>query len=120
MPVDDAAESPSHEDDDALTLTEVLAEAAEPLAGVSATVETAGGVLWDRAGRAFAAVGADGSFAEFRLDGAVAEAVMRTPDTSPSRRGADWVRFTPAELDDHALDRAEAWFGSAWRRAERP
>ena len=107
-------------DDDTLTLADVLAEAAETLDEVSATVETAGGVLWDRAGRAFAAVGADGASAEFRLDGAVADAARRTPDTGSSRRGVDWVRFSPAELDDHALDRAEAWFGSAWRRAERP
>ena len=87
---------------------------------MSATVETAGGVLWDRVGRAFAAVGADGAAAEFRLDGAVADAAHADPGYGRSRRGPDWVRFRPAELDDHALDRAEAWFGSAWRRAERP
>jgi hypothetical protein len=27
------------------------------------------------------------------------------------------VAFAPGELDGHALDRAEAWFASAWRRA---
>lgn len=103
-----------------MTLSDVLSGSAEDLAGVSATIETAGGMLWDRTGRAFAAAGADGASAEFRLDPAVAAAALRTPDTSPSRRGPDWIRFAPAELDDHAIDRAEAWFGSAWRRAERP
>lgn len=103
-----------------MTLADVLTEAAEGLAGVSATIEAAGGVLWDRAGRAFAAAGVDGASAEFRLDPAVAGAALRTPDTGPSRRGSDWIRFAPAELDDHAIDRAEAWFGSAWRRAAHP
>lgn len=103
-----------------MTLADVLTEAAEGLAGVSATIEAAGGVLWDRAGRAFAAAGVDGASAEFHLDPAVAGAALRTPDTGPSRRGSDWIRFAPAELDDHAIDRAEAWFGSAWRRAARP
>ena len=103
-----------------MTLAELLAEAAESLAGVSATVDPAGGVLWDRVGRGFAVISADGRAADFRLDSAVAEAALRTPDTARSRRGSDWVSFRPASLDEHALDRAEAWFGSAWRRAERP
>lgn len=103
-----------------MTFATLLTDAAEDLAGVSASVEAAGGILWDRAGRPFAAVSADGATTEFRLDGAVAGAALRTPDTTPSRRGPDWVRFSPETPDDHALDRAEAWFGSAWRRAERP
>jgi len=103
-----------------MTLAELLAEAAEPLPDVSATVDPAGGILWDRTGRAFAAVSVDGAAADFRLDGAVAAAALRTPDTARSRRGAEWVTFRPEALDDHAMDRAEAWFGSAWRRAERP
>ena len=103
-----------------MTLTDLLVEAAEPLPDVSASVHPAGGVLWDRVGRAFAAVSADGAVADFRLEGAVADAALRTPDTMRSRRGPDWVSFRPETLDDHALDRAEAWFGSAWRRAERP
>ena len=103
-----------------MTLAELLAAAAEELVDVSATVVPTGGVLWDRAGRAFAAARADGMSAEFRLDPAIAAAALRTPDTTHSGRGEDWVRFSPEALDDHALDRAEAWFGSAWRRAERP
>ncbi len=103
-----------------MTPAELLTEAGESLAGVSATVDASGGLIWDRTGRPFATAGADGLTVEFRLDPAVAAAALRTPDTNPSRRGQDWISFRPESLDEHALDRAEAWFGSAWRRAERP
>jgi len=43
---------------------------------------------------------------------------MRTLDTAESQRGADWVAFSPAELDQHAIDRATAWLASGWRRAD--
>ena len=43
-------------------------------------------------------------------------AAIRTPDATPSPRGPGWVAFAPAELDDHAADRAVAWFASAHRR----
>jgi hypothetical protein len=55
--------------------------------------------------------------AELRLHPEIAESARRTPATSASERGAEWVRFAPPELDRHALDRAEAWFVSAWRAA---
>ena len=73
-------------------------------------------VEWSIGGRLFAAVA--GERAEFRLDPAVAAAALRTPDTSPSARGRDWVAFAPSELDRHAMDRATAWLASAWRRAD--
>ena len=75
-----------------------------------------GGVTWSRGGRPFAAVSGDGRAAEFALDPAVAAAATRTPDVGPSSRGAGWVRFAPATLDDHGRDRATAWFESAHRR----
>jgi hypothetical protein len=71
---------------------------------------------WAIGGIVFAAAGPDG--AEFRLAPPVASAALRTPDTLPSRRGADWVLFRPAALDGHAIDRATAWLASAWRRAD--
>jgi hypothetical protein len=74
-----------------------------------------GGVEWRRGGRPFSALAGDA--AEFRLDPLVANAALRTPDTSASERGADWVRFSPADVDRHAVDRAQAWLASAWRRA---
>jgi hypothetical protein len=74
------------------------------------------GVEWSIGGRVFA--WADGGRAEFRLSPPVASAALRTPDTAASSRGSDWVAFAPAELDQHAVDRATAWLASAWRRAD--
>lgn len=72
-------------------------------------------VTWARAGVAFAALGSTGI--EIRLDRAIAAAATRTPDTAPSSRGADWIRFNPHELDGHAVDRLRAWLELAYRRA---
>lgn len=77
---------------------------------------TAGGREWSIGGIVFAATGPEG--AEFRLSRPVAAAALRTPDAAPSPRGPDWVAFRPPLLDRHALDRAEAWLTSAWRRAD--
>ena len=74
-----------------------------------------GMTTWSRAGRTFSALGPDGI--ELRLDPAIAAAATRTPDTAPSPRGAEWVRFNPRELDGHAVDRLTAWFDLAYRRA---
>lgn len=72
-------------------------------------------VTWSRGGTAFAALGPNGI--EIRLDRAIAAAATRTPDTGPSSRGADWIRFNPGELDGHALDRLRAWLELGYRRA---
>jgi hypothetical protein len=74
-----------------------------------------GVITWSRAGRPFAALGSNGI--EIRLDGPIAAAAARTPDASPSPRGADWVTFRPQELDGHALDRLRAWLELGYRRA---
>ncbi len=100
-----------------LTLLDVLASAAEGLPGIRGAGE-ASRWSWDAGGGAFAAL--DGGRAEFRLDHTVARAALRTPETSPSTRGPEWVAFAPEVLDDAAVDRAEAWFLSAYRRALRP
>jgi hypothetical protein len=71
---------------------------------------------YDRRGTVFAArPGPD--MIEVRLGDEIAEAARRTPDTAVSPRGDAWVRFTPAEWDQHALDRLAAWFRVAWRLA---
>ena len=75
-----------------------------------------GGVEWSTGGIVFAAV--SGDRAEFRLARPVVVAALRTPDTTASDRGPDWVAFAPHELDGHAVDRAAAWLASAWRRAD--
>ena len=99
------------------TLAGVLDAAAKDLEdAVRAKIPDGSGVEWSIGGVPFAALAKDR--AEFRLDPAVAAAALRTPDTSPSARGHDWVAFAPADLDQHAIDRATAWLASAWRRAD--
>jgi hypothetical protein len=95
-------------------LADVLASASEELPGV--TVE-AGAATTTWAVREYPFAVMSGSRVEFRLDPLVAGAALRTSDTAASGRGADWVAFEPAELDDPAIDRAEAWFLSAHRHA---
>jgi len=96
------------------TLTSVLTEVA---ADVGAVVARRSGDEIDflRGERLFAC--ATGDDAEFSLDEEIAEAVLRTPDTAASLRGAGWVRLSVAAATDMDLDRARAWFLSAWRRA---
>ena len=74
-----------------------------------------GTITWSVGERAFAALGPSGI--EILLDPPIAAAATRTPDTAPSARGREWVRFNPHELDGHALDRLRAWLGLAYRRA---
>lgn len=99
-----------------MTLDELLAAIALELPAVTSATDSLGAVTWSRGGKPFATLSADGATASFALDDAVAAAAARTPDVAGSSRGAGWVDFTPAELDDHAADRAGAWFASAHRR----
>ena len=101
-----------------MNLRALLEDEAAELPGTEPTLGPDGSVTWSRAGRAFAAMTADGSSAEFALDPAVEDAAARTPDVTLSPRGPGWVSFTPADLDDHAADRATAWLASAHRRLE--
>lgn len=94
-------------------LAELAEEAAAGTAG--AVAETDGGTtIWSLGGRPFAVLAGD--TLEFRLEMVVGEAARRTPGTSVSARGADWVAFRPGELDQYAEDRARAWFMAAARR----
>jgi hypothetical protein len=74
-----------------------------------------GSMTWSRGDTAFAVL--EGSAVELRLDRAVAAAALNTPETTGSQRGAEWVRYAPATLEGHDLDRLTAWFGLAHRRA---
>ena len=96
------------------TLERMIAELLEDLPDVS-TSPGGAGKSWRRGTSEFAVAGPFG--VEIRLDRQVAAAAARTPDTAPSPRGPDWVRFNPRELDAHALDRLEAWLDLAHRRA---
>jgi hypothetical protein len=75
-------------------------------------------ITWAAGDVPFAVV--TGSTVELRLDRAIAAAALKTPDTAASARGPEWVRYTPATLEDHDLDRLEAWFALAHRRALEP
>jgi hypothetical protein len=100
-----------------MTLRDALAESADGVDEVSATTGTDGSVTYVAGGTTVAVVAASGTSAEFRLSKPVAGAAVRTPDTTASPRGPEWVRFEPVELDDHAIDRAVAWLGFAVRHA---
>lgn len=100
-----------------MTLVEALDAAADDLPGVTRNVRE-DAVEWSVGGRPFTA--AAGNVADFRLAGVVASAALGTPDTSPSRRGRDWISFAPPELDRLAVDRATAWLASAYRNATAP
>jgi hypothetical protein len=99
---------------DDVGLADVLGSAAEDLPVVAVRIGD-GLTTWDVAGVVFAALA--GGRAEFRLDPLVARAALRTPDTAASARGPEWVAFAPETFDEGAVDRAEAWFLSAYRRA---
>lgn len=96
------------------TLEQLTAEIVDGLGEVLTTPGGAGR-SWSRGETVFAVAGPFG--VEIRLDHHVAVAATRTPDTAPSPRGPEWIRFNPRELDAHALDRLGAWLELAYRRA---
>ena len=96
------------------TLERLVAEMLADAPGITSSPGGAGR-SWSSGEAEIAVVGPFG--VEIRLDRLVAAAAARTPDTAPSPRGPDWVRFNPRELDAHALDRLGAWLDLALRRA---
>ena len=98
----------------ASTLDQLVGEIAEGLGEVTASPGGAGR-SWARGRTEFAIAGPFG--VEIRLDRQVAAAATRTPDTAPTPRGPEWIRFNPRELDPHALDRLRAWLELGYRRA---
>jgi hypothetical protein len=96
------------------TLEAIVAEEIEDLPGVQAMPGGAGR-SWLRGEVEFAVLGPFGL--ELRLDQPIAAAATRTPDTAPSPRGPEWIRFNPRELVGHAVDRLRAWLDLAYRRA---
>lgn len=101
-----------------MTLRDVLAAAADE-AGITPAVssEPDNGTTWAAGGRPFATLDVTGAIASFQLDAELAAAARRTPDTAASPLGPTWVVFSPREIDQHAIDRATAWFAAAFRRA---
>jgi len=92
----------------------LVAELAAELGDTSA-VGDHGVVAYQRAEQEFARVSADAL--EVRLPEDIAEAALRTPDTSMVVGSGGWVRFTPRGTERHVTDRAAAWFRTAWRYA---
>jgi hypothetical protein len=98
--------------------TESPAEAVDRLAGELEGVrrrETRGVVEFDRAGVVFAT--REAGRLSFRLRAEIAEVALRTPETAPSPRGPEWVALESSSTDVFTVDRATAWFESAWRFA---
>jgi hypothetical protein len=58
-----------------------------------------------------------GRTASYRLRPEIAAAAARTSGASGSGLGAAWVSFSPALLDQYALDRLQSWFELAHRLA---
>jgi hypothetical protein len=98
---------------------ELLATLEAAAAGLPDVASGTGGqatIEWTRAGVRFAIV--RGTSVDLRVGALIGAAAVRTPDTSASDLGPDWVSFAPPDLDDHALDRLGAWFAAACRRTQ--
>jgi hypothetical protein len=93
-----------------------LGDVLDALIEEAADVETLVDREYSRNGVAFAARPEE-DVVELRLGNEIGEAALRTPNTGPSSRGPDWVRFAPPLWDEMAFDRVEAWFRVAWRLA---
>jgi hypothetical protein len=59
----------------------------------------------------------DGIRLGFRLRPEIVAAALGTPETSQSDRGAEWIALESTAVDEFTLDRARAWFETAWRLA---
>jgi hypothetical protein len=104
----DTSEAPGP---DLMVLT---ADLAAELEDVSSDGE-GGIVTYRRGGTIFARVSADAL--EMRLPADIADAALGTPDTVTLPGGAGWLRFSPQGRERHVVDRASAWFLTAWRHA---
>jgi hypothetical protein len=95
------------------TLEDLLTAVASEAGAESRRV--GGAVEFGRAGNVFAVVSAE--TVDLHLDPEIAEAAFNTPGAEPSTRGGEWVHLTVQPDQPHDLDRARAWFLSAWRNA---
>ena len=96
------------------SMIELVDESVSTLDGVDRGTDAVATTL-SRAGRLFASL--TGDVLDVRLDSMLAGPALRTPDATPSARGAGWIRFAPPLLDRYAVDRVTAWIGYAWRHA---
>ena len=101
---------------DRTALLAALEAAAAELPDATPATDADGSTAWTRAGTRFAIL--RGTSVDLRVGVLIGAAAVRTPDTSASDLGPDWVSFAPSELDDHAQDRLAAWFAAASRRTQ--
>ncbi len=101
--------------DDALDLASICADLAAELDEVSGSA-VGDAVVYARGSAVFARV--SGSLLEVRLPADIAEAALRTTDTSVGTEPG-WIRLRPRGGEQHETDRASAWFQTAWRHASR-
>lgn len=97
-----------------LSLPAIVGAAGRSLDGV-ATADEGGATTLRRGDRAFAVL--RGQTLSVRLEGELARAALRTPNTAAGSDGEGWVDFAPDVLDRYAADRAASWIEAAWRRA---
>lgn len=92
-----------------------LLDALAPQLGEVTRTSDGPATAYERGSTTFARSSPEGI--ELRLPPDIAEAALRTPDTAPHGDGGGWVRFAPRSGERHVIDRAEAWFRTAWRHA---
>lgn len=105
-------EQPAVTDDDPRTVFEEVAGAHPRVATREGRDET----MWEVG--ATPVVVLRGTTVEFRLRGDMVAAALRTPGTTASSRGAEWITFEwPDEPERYDVDRLRAWFEMAARLA---
>ncbi len=85
--------------------------------GEVAAVPSGAATEFRRGNQVFAAL--HGGQVSLRLRPDIAEAALRTPGTSASTRGADWIEFQPDPSNQQDVDRLQAWLTIGWRAAQR-
>jgi len=79
--------------------------------------EIGGTTEYLRGGSVFAVV--RGRQIELKLRPDIAEAALRTPSTTASSRGPEWIVFEPRPNEAQDVDRLRAWLTIGWRTAQR-
>jgi hypothetical protein len=75
-----------------------------------------GATVYEVGGQPIAVVAAAST--EFRLRADMVRAALRTPGTTTSARGPEWVAFeVPPELERYDVDRLRSWFEMSARLA---
>jgi hypothetical protein len=82
------------------------------------TMPSAAVTEYHRGQQLFALV--NGNIVTLRLRPDIAEAALRTPGTTASDRGPEWIDFAVQPGNPQDVDRLRAWLTIGWRSAQRP